>query len=252
MPIKPNRGENKDEFIGRCIGHEVGKGMDQKQAAAVCYSIWEESLSEHSMRIMFDKNVPSRVINSYLKSGYQCYIWGGNGVFNKQKPAFYLAKASGLNQHNIFWGKLEWVMSNNNINLFMSSDEYWNIDGYIQYYEDKSFNLADEDVSYVIEERWVTNPDQTGGLKSCPICITLEKMNWVPRGQQVEYRWNGESKPIEGLPPYRRAHSIVGGDNWKVSDYYCKCSKQVRSAPMRFNSQEKIVVEIPHTCNHNE
>jgi hypothetical protein len=77
-------------------------------------------------------------------------------------------------------------------------------------------------------------------------------MDWVPRSGEVEYRWNGNSKTINGLPPYRRAHSIVGDGNWKVSDFFCKCSKQVRSAPMKFNSGEKLVVHIPHTCNSNE
>ena len=39
--IEPNKGENEDEFISRCISYVVGEGKDQDQAAAICYSKWE-------------------------------------------------------------------------------------------------------------------------------------------------------------------------------------------------------------------
>lgn len=39
--IEPNPGESKDEFIGRCIAIEIDNGYDQSQAAAICYSKWE-------------------------------------------------------------------------------------------------------------------------------------------------------------------------------------------------------------------
>lgn len=38
MPIKQNPGETQDEFISRCISEEVGKGHEQQQAIAICYS----------------------------------------------------------------------------------------------------------------------------------------------------------------------------------------------------------------------
>lgn len=40
--VEPNLGETKDEFIGRCIGIEIDGGMDEDQAAAVCYTKWED------------------------------------------------------------------------------------------------------------------------------------------------------------------------------------------------------------------
>ena len=39
--VEPSDGETKDEFIPRCIEYVVGEGKDQDQAAAVCYSMWE-------------------------------------------------------------------------------------------------------------------------------------------------------------------------------------------------------------------
>lgn len=251
MPMNPSRGENKDEFIGRCIGHEVGKGKSKEQAAAICYNIWEENLSEHSMKIMFSKDIPANIIKEYVKLGYQVYIWGGDGLFTKQAPAFKLAKQSGINDHRIFWGKLKWVMDNNNIQLFMSKEDMWDLDGFIKYVHNNEINLADEEgVGREIEERWVIHPDETKSGKSCPICVTLSKMEWVNKSRPVEYRWNGESKYLNGtgLPPYRRAHSEVGDGNWKVSDFYCKCSKQVRLAPMSLSKQEPLVINL-HKCD---
>jgi len=41
--VAPEAGESEDEFIGRCIGKLVSEGYEQDQAAAVCYSYWDES-----------------------------------------------------------------------------------------------------------------------------------------------------------------------------------------------------------------
>jgi hypothetical protein len=41
MP-EPRSGESKNEYITRCVSHLVSKeGKDQKQAVAICYSMWE-------------------------------------------------------------------------------------------------------------------------------------------------------------------------------------------------------------------
>lgn len=47
MP-KPKKGEDKKDYIGRCMGNEeMGKKFDDtKQRAAVCYSFWDKSLEE--------------------------------------------------------------------------------------------------------------------------------------------------------------------------------------------------------------
>ena len=43
MPRKPVKGEKKTKFISRCIRYLMKKeGKDHSQAAAICYSMWEE------------------------------------------------------------------------------------------------------------------------------------------------------------------------------------------------------------------
>lgn len=39
--VEPNKGEREDEFIPRCISYVVGEGKTEDQAAAICYSKWE-------------------------------------------------------------------------------------------------------------------------------------------------------------------------------------------------------------------
>ena len=39
--VDPTANETEDEFISRCIPVMIGEGMEQDQAAAVCYSKWE-------------------------------------------------------------------------------------------------------------------------------------------------------------------------------------------------------------------
>ena len=46
MPIKPNPNEDKQDFISRCISHEVGKGHSPEQSTAMCYNIWETNLKK--------------------------------------------------------------------------------------------------------------------------------------------------------------------------------------------------------------
>jgi len=43
LAIEPNAGESKDEFISRCIGIEIENGYDQDQAAAICYTKWDNT-----------------------------------------------------------------------------------------------------------------------------------------------------------------------------------------------------------------
>jgi hypothetical protein len=56
MPINPQSGETKEEFVSRCIGEEVSAGFDTPQAAAICYSYWDKnkmkSMKDTSAKVM--------------------------------------------------------------------------------------------------------------------------------------------------------------------------------------------------------
>lgn len=54
MPT-PNKGEKESEFIPRCISILINEGTDQEQAAAICYSKWndKESFADEN-KVSFD------------------------------------------------------------------------------------------------------------------------------------------------------------------------------------------------------
>lgn len=40
--IDPNKGEQKDEFLPRCISYVINEGKETEQAVAICNSLWDE------------------------------------------------------------------------------------------------------------------------------------------------------------------------------------------------------------------
>jgi len=51
--VKPTAGESKDAFISRCIPVVIEEGKDADQAAAICYTYWDEgaAFEEHVLKI---------------------------------------------------------------------------------------------------------------------------------------------------------------------------------------------------------
>lgn len=63
MP-KPSKGEEKQKFISRCMGHDDMQRYDQDQRAAICYSYWEKRNKDINENVTFteflkhyDKNI---------------------------------------------------------------------------------------------------------------------------------------------------------------------------------------------------
>lgn len=45
MPT-PKKGEKQSKFMSRCVSDVMGEGKDQKQAVAICFSLWKEKSEE--------------------------------------------------------------------------------------------------------------------------------------------------------------------------------------------------------------
>jgi len=56
MPMKLRRGESKNEFISRCIEMHVDEGVPQKQAVAMCYSMYEDGKREQNKPVKKPKH----------------------------------------------------------------------------------------------------------------------------------------------------------------------------------------------------
>lgn len=44
--VEPSKGERQSEFMPRCISYIVNEGKDAEQAAAICYSIWDQHFAQ--------------------------------------------------------------------------------------------------------------------------------------------------------------------------------------------------------------
>lgn len=55
MPIRKRSGENREEFLERCIPIEISTGKTQEQSVAICINIWEEKQLSAVKRIRSSK-----------------------------------------------------------------------------------------------------------------------------------------------------------------------------------------------------
>jgi hypothetical protein len=64
--VEPGESESQDEFVSRCIGILVGdEGYEQEQAAAVCYSKWENRNKMSAMQFSI-QDADRRIISGAL------------------------------------------------------------------------------------------------------------------------------------------------------------------------------------------
>ncbi len=59
MP-KPKPHESKEEYISRCMSVVVGEGKDEKQAYAICNSMWNQDKMSAYERIVREYKTPEK------------------------------------------------------------------------------------------------------------------------------------------------------------------------------------------------
>jgi hypothetical protein len=98
--VEPKTGESEEDFIHRCIEYVVGEGKDQEQAAAICYSKWEnkdqkfqESYSDYPKEASENAKVALRWAD---KNG-----WGECGTPVGKARANQLAKGEAITRDTI-------------------------------------------------------------------------------------------------------------------------------------------------------
>jgi hypothetical protein len=87
MPITPNAGEDKEQFVSRCIGEEITAGYDEAQAAAICYSKWDRrelskqklgsAQSKVAAKINFDRKYEGINLTALAEDGLEGACWNG-------------------------------------------------------------------------------------------------------------------------------------------------------------------------------
>lgn len=107
--VEPKAGETEEEFISRCIGEEINSGYEKDQAAAICYTKWDEnnmeseSLSSEKISFDFDDTLTRKDIQDvalrYIESGAEVYIISAR---QDKEGMFEIADKLGIPHSNIF------------------------------------------------------------------------------------------------------------------------------------------------------
>ncbi len=73
MP-KPREGEEKQEYLSRCIPILKGEGHDQDQAVAICYSMWRQNTGKNEN---IDQIIDKYLVNEHFMSKPSGHRWPG-------------------------------------------------------------------------------------------------------------------------------------------------------------------------------
>lgn len=109
LVTEPKAGESQEEFLSRCIPAEINGGMEQDQAAAVCYSKWENRKQAHSFKSTSDEKqivsgalmIPDMPIYRKDDSGEYYVQFSADSIYNIVRKFFRSQNTSNVNEmHN--------------------------------------------------------------------------------------------------------------------------------------------------------
>ena len=76
--INPSKGEQKDEFLPRCISYVINEGKETEQAVAICNSLWEEHFAGAKVSFDYDDTLSTsrgkELAKKEIASGNTVYI----------------------------------------------------------------------------------------------------------------------------------------------------------------------------------
>jgi hydroxymethylpyrimidine pyrophosphatase-like HAD family hydrolase len=101
--IDPNKGEQKDEFLPRCISYVINEGKETEQAVAICNSLWEQHFA--GLKISFDYD--DTLSTSRGKELAKKEIEAGNTVYiisarSDKSPMLSVAKDLGIPESRVY------------------------------------------------------------------------------------------------------------------------------------------------------
>lgn len=101
--VEPGAKESEDEFISRCIPYMVGEGMEQDQAAAVCYSKWKEKMAGEKISIDYDDTLSTErgkeLAKELIAGGADLYIISAR---NDKEGMLAVASELGISASKVF------------------------------------------------------------------------------------------------------------------------------------------------------
>lgn len=101
--VEPGPTESEEEFIPRCIEYMIGEGKDQDQAAAICYSMWENrNMNAEAFQDSYDDYPKQASENAKIALRWaEENGWGSCGTTVGKKRANDLAAGRALSRDTI-------------------------------------------------------------------------------------------------------------------------------------------------------
>lgn len=76
--LNPNKGEQKTEFLPRCISYVINEGKETEQAVAICNSLWEQHFAGEKISFDFDDTLSTdsgkQIAKAAIAAGNTVYI----------------------------------------------------------------------------------------------------------------------------------------------------------------------------------
>lgn len=76
--IDPTKGEQKDEFLPRCISYVINEGKETEQAVAICNSLWEQHFAGSKVSFDYDDTLSTsrgkELAKKEIEAGNTVYI----------------------------------------------------------------------------------------------------------------------------------------------------------------------------------
>jgi hypothetical protein len=101
--INPNKGEQKDEFLSRCISYVINEGKETEQAVAICNSLWEEHFAGSKVSFDYDDTLSTSRGKELAKKEIEkqniVYIISAR---SDKSPMLAVAKDLGIPENRVF------------------------------------------------------------------------------------------------------------------------------------------------------
>jgi len=137
MPLDKKPDENKDEFVSRCISHEMGKGYPQDQSIAMCISQWDNfSTATQSVdlppasvnfgkvkRIIFNEDFDIPSLLEYKNRGFSIHIKSKRKYQRSDRKTYNRLKSVGLTEDNLVFGELKDLNKRFDYDLMMTGHD---------------------------------------------------------------------------------------------------------------------------------
>tara|TARA_R110000868_G_scaffold143693_3_gene362143 strand:- start:38 stop:1045 length:1008 start_codon:yes stop_codon:yes gene_type:complete len=101
--IDPTKGEQKDEFLPRCISYVINEGKETEQAVAICNSLWEQHFAGNKVSFDYDDTLSTsrgkELAKKEIESGNTVYIISAR---NDKSAMLGVAKDLGIPEGRVY------------------------------------------------------------------------------------------------------------------------------------------------------